>query len=362
MMASTYAVPELRLSATGFPVTQIAPPPSSDYDVASLRCHPDDIDADTPNDHNDSRRQFAFEGWHFDSEVGESGTDGGGMMVVNPVFVGERKRRIEGTAVTLIAEPRRRKLMLAGSLLLLLTLCIAIPFATTSAAPPASGTAAGSSCNATDSGCPCPGGLYKAASSQCTAWRLCQQGERVITAGTSISDRVCQACPSSTYQDASSHSAAACKPHQLCGAGQYMAVEGTPTLDRVCEPCRVQNVDVCFDWQLCTLGEYLKATGTPTSDCACMPCPASTFQDAMQHLNDTCRSKTPCGGGHYAVEDSSSVDRACLPCPAGMSCGLGREAQSVRNPALPIYRYVPTPWKPLCQGVSSLCCWLFHTE
>ena len=244
MMASTYAVPELRLSATGFPVTQIAPPPSSDYDVASLRCHPDDIDADTPNDHNDSRRQFAFEGWHFDSEVGESGTDGGGMMVVNPVFVGESKRRIEGTAVTLIAEPRRRKLLLAGSLLLLLTLCIAIPFATTSAAPPASGTAAGSSCNATDSGCPCPGGLYKAASSQCTAWRLCQQGELLATAGSSTSDRVCQACPTAMYQNASSHSATACKPHKLCGAGKRMTAEGPQSWIGFANPVALAHISL----------------------------------------------------------------------------------------------------------------------
>ena len=324
MASGDYDVPELRpLASTAFPVKQTALPLSSDYDVAGLRHQPDNTSATaTDSSDYDDPRQFDGAAWHFD-EPGESGTDDNGM-VANPVFVGDRKRHAEGTDITLIAEPRwsnRRKLLLAGSLVLLLALCIALPLATT-AASPGSSRATQSSCNATDSGCPCPEGLYKVASSPCTAWRLCQQGELLATTGSSTSDRICQACPASMYQNASNHTAPSCYPHKLCTNSEYMVTDGSVSADRVCQACaaglyRASPVQ-CQAWRLCQQGERVIAAGSSTSDRICQACPSSMYQDASSHSATACKPYKLCGAGErMTAEGTPTLDRVCEPCRAG---------------------------------------------
>jgi hypothetical protein len=327
---------------------------------------------------------------------GESSTDD------NSILDGDRSVAEQEQLGTLVAHgsswSNRRWLILTISLVVL-SLCIAVPLtAMLTANSPAAGSSSSSS-----SSSDCTEGLYRVQSG-CQPWSHCQQGERLASVGTPITNSVCQPCSTGTYQAASNHSLTTCQPHDLCTAGTYLSTTGTPTTNSVCQPCSTgtyqaasnHSLTTCQPHDLCTAGTYLSTTGTPTTNSVCqpcstgtyqaasnhtltacqphnlctagtyfyasatsisnhicMPCPSGTFQPQSLHLNSTCIPKISCTSGHYAIDRNTLVDRVCLPCPVGMcKCNIAPNSPNSCFPSLDTFQSLTHHSSSDCQPCS----------
>ena len=257
----------------------------------------------------------------------------------------------------------RRKLLIAGCVILVLAVSITVPLLISPTSSSSSAEAAGSSCNPTSGTCSCVEGSFAAGGSLCKAWSQCQQGELITTQGTATSDRVCGPCTTGTFQDASNHASTTCQSWSQCQQGELMTTQGTATSDRVCGPCTTgtfQDVSnhtstTCQPWtpcivteviavgnstsdlvcemcvyqdsssadpvpcRVCTAGTYLWRLSTATSDRGCTSCNSSDFQSTVTHLERSCTPRTRCRGGQYAAEGNRTADTVCQTCPIGMN-------------------------------------------
>jgi hypothetical protein len=164
----------------------------------------------------------------------------------------------------------------------------------------------------------------------CVAWRSCDPGSYVSTAGTGTADRQCTTCPAGTNTTSANQSSCVptgacpagttgtapnCTP---CAAGQYCAGGASPS-----EACASGSWDddanhetVCAPWSACAAGQHVSVDGTATSDRACTSCTSGSFSATPNAA--TCTVWTSCAVGDYvSTNGSATADRQCATCAPG---------------------------------------------
>lgn len=139
----------------------------------------------------------------------------------------------------------------------------------------------------------CPAGTFDADPKDelsCLAWSSCRPGEYVAEEGSALSDRVCMACPRSTFSEVMN--AAECEDYLVCKPGQYVLEPGTKSETQTCEECEAGTFSAS------------------TNSAQCEPCPTGSF--AAEDGQDSCDPWRRCGFSEgIAISGTAESDVVC---------------------------------------------------
>jgi hypothetical protein len=198
---------------------------------------------------------------------------------------------------------------------------------------------------------PCPSGTWDndgTSATACTPQTTCAGGQRVLTDGTSTTDRTCVPCAAGIYcagntapevacaaseWDHDGNSATPCVAKTTCAAGEYVTSSGSATTNRICVPCgsgaftAITNASICSGWSTCAAGSFVSTAGTASSDRQCTACGAGTFTSSANHTSCVVHSMCTAGTERTALGTATN-DTQCTMCSAGNFCPGGSAAKA----------------------------------
>ena len=222
-----------------------------------------------------------------------------------------------------------------GVLFLSSLLSIAVGCGGSGGSTPAAGQA-GDDCPAGGCLTECSPGTYLA-NGACQPLTTCLPGTFVARAGSALTDRICEACPSGTFSMAANSTT--CVGWTVCNPGSYVRMSGSTTSDRSCAPCpagsntSASNQAQCLTSQECQAGTVHSGATASGATAQCLACHAGQYcaggsAPAVPCDGDTwdndgspttaCVTRSSCLAGSYiSSPGSATADRACTPCPSG---------------------------------------------
>lgn len=127
----------------------------------------------------------------------------------------------------------------------------------------------------------------------------CAAGKLVSNAGSSVSDRVCSACPNGSYS--TKLNATACSPWAVCAAGTRIVASPSASSDQQCASCDAgtfsnsANSGACSPWKTCAAGTYSASAPSSTLDRTCAQCPVNTYSSSSNASACTACPGAPAG-------------------------------------------------------------------
>ena len=135
----------------------------------------------------------------------------------------------------------------------------------------------------------------------CKAHVNCPKGKYTKTAGSVISEPVCEDCQKGLFKaevSASSVQTDTCTAHLNCPAGQQPKSSGSATAQPECELCApgyfkvYRSNDKCAPHHRCAAGKYTKKSGNAIAQPMCETCPGGMYKDAKD-FGSLCREHDP---------------------------------------------------------------------